>query len=261
MSNAALNRAFAMTHHPKGGRIKLAEKSALVVLADTSRDGLRAWRSVASIAARGSMSVRTAQAALRGLEAGGTITPESATGKVTTWVLNLPAAAEAAQPEGVNGHHHPAAKPPAAAPPQISHPAESASTPAESAQTPADFAPKPYNQDSNPKTLPPNPPRGEGPEGFESFWKKYPNLSSRHDAERAWRRAVRQGAAPQDIIDGLEIALVDGLLDPREGGRFAGPASAWLRGRRWLDCDEHFRRINEQYAAVLAARAQPVTEH
>lgn len=72
--------------------------------------------------------------------------------------------------------------------------------------------------------------------GFEDFWHEYPDKKDDHE-ERvrcAWDAAVRKGAEPAEIIDGLRRYLAF-VADKHEGGfkqAYKGPYK-WLSGAFW----------------------------
>lgn len=88
-------------------------------------------------------------------------------------------------------------------------------------------------------------PRAPAPADFDAFWQVYPRKVDRHDAERAWLRAVRL-ALPEVLTAACErfAAAMEGK--ERE---FIPHAATWLNKRRWLDWPE---------PATLAGASIPV---
>jgi hypothetical protein len=249
----------------------------LLVLATHADDDGLCWPSVATLCKKTGLGERTVQRSLHLLrDLGLTEVRENDKGgrnKTPRYVLQLakgavvaPKAPGKAKPQPaagrINGTHHPALKGAKSPPEKGATQTVKGATQTEKGATAAPELPRKTLKDSIRTPLAPQ--GGLGPEAFESFWLQYPRPVARHLAERAWRRAIRQGADPEHIVAGLQMSLTDGLLDPREGGRFAPPPSAWLRGRRWTDPDEAILRLRAQLDAAdaaEAARAQPVRHH
>ena len=68
--------------------------------------------------------------------------------------------------------------------------------------------------------------------GFDEFWFAYPRKVDKGHAEKAWAKAVREGASPEDIVHGccLYAKVRDGQ-DPK----FTAYPATWLNGKRWTD--------------------------
>jgi uncharacterized protein YdaU (DUF1376 family) len=62
---------------------------------------------------------------------------------------------------------------------------------------------------------------------FAKFWERYPRKTAPDDALKAWRQIIRTGAAPEDIMAGLERYQFN--PDPNYVKHPAG----WLRGGYW----------------------------
>lgn len=67
---------------------------------------------------------------------------------------------------------------------------------------------------------------------FEDFYTAYPRHVGRGAAEKAWMRALREGASAAEIVAGAQrfAAWVEGA--PK---RFIPYPATWLNAQRWLD--------------------------
>jgi hypothetical protein len=71
-------------------------------------------------------------------------------------------------------------------------------------------------------------------DGFDNWWKQYPKKVGKLDAQKAYRAAIKQGATPQDLLDGLQRHNVNWKANNAELQYIPYPAS-WLRKGRWED--------------------------
>jgi hypothetical protein len=256
MSNEALKWAYSL----RLGKTHTHAKAVLAGLADMAGPDGGLWARQDTLSDRFDMPERTLRKWLAFLVAGKVLTVERGQ-RGNRYVLHVGAAwvapeAEAKAPADrhtvpINGHQ--IAATPAG---QIGTTCRSDrhTVPIRSAPRAGPSIDEPNSNPTEPR-VPPNPPAGGGGGRlFDSFLSLYPRVGDRHATERAWRRQIARGVNPQDIVDGLEISLVDGLIDRRDGGRFAPPAAQWLRGRRWLDFEEAGRRMAAEYAAAASAR-------
>lgn len=74
--------------------------------------------------------------------------------------------------------------------------------------------------------------RSEPPEGFEAFWKAYPNKDARKSAVKAFRK-VRKEIQPT-IMAALENHKRSEKWQ-KDSGAFVPHAATWLNGERWQD--------------------------
>ena len=82
------------------------------------------------------------------------------------------------------------------------------------------------------KQYPPKPPKGgEGPEGFQEFWRRYPKRVGKDAALRVWVKKACEGRC-NDIFSGLERNMTYLL---RDGGEYIPNPSTWLNQARWKD--------------------------
>lgn len=81
----------------------------------------------------------------------------------------------------------------------------------------------------------PNPAAAKKPaDGFDDWWKQYPKKVGKIDAQKAYRAALKAGATPQDLLDGLERHNANWKAQNTERKYIPNPAS-WLRKGRWED--------------------------
>lgn len=71
-------------------------------------------------------------------------------------------------------------------------------------------------------------------DGFDDWWKQYPKKVGKLDAQKAYRAAIKQGAKPQDLLDGLRRHNANWKAANTERRYIPNPAS-WLRKGRWED--------------------------
>jgi len=94
----------------------------------------------------------------------------------------------------------------------------------------------------HPEASPPrrkDPPRRleSPPDGFEEFWAAYPRHVGKLAAAKAFQRAVRGGAAPEEITAGASRFAAERLQepDPERREKFTPHAATWLNAGRWND--------------------------
>ncbi|MGD9543547.1 MAG: hypothetical protein AB7F41_10675 [Methylocystis sp.] len=75
------------------------------------------------------------------------------------------------------------------------------------------------------------------PDGFEEFWNAYPLRVEKLAAMRAFVRAVRSGAPPEQITAAAKRFAAKRALvsDPEERERYTPHPAKWLNGGRWTD--------------------------
>lgn len=88
---------------------------------------------------------------------------------------------------------------------------------------PAPAAPQPARKDAEKPV-----------DGFDEWWKQYPKKVGKLDAKKAYRAAIKQGATPQDLLDGLQRHTANWKAKNTEPQYIPHPAS-WLRKGRWED--------------------------
>lgn len=74
--------------------------------------------------------------------------------------------------------------------------------------------------------------RSEPPEGFEAFWKAYPNKDAKKSAVKAFRKVRKE------IQPAIMIALENHKRSEKwqkDSGAFVPHAATWLNGERWQD--------------------------
>lgn len=71
-------------------------------------------------------------------------------------------------------------------------------------------------------------------DSFDDWWKQYPKKVGKLDARKAYRTAIKQGATPQDLLDGLQRHNANWKAMNTERQYIPNPAS-WLRKGRWED--------------------------
>jgi len=83
-----------------------------------------------------------------------------------------------------------------------------------------------------------SPRRESPPDGFEEFWGAYPRHVAKLAARKAFQRAVRAGATPDEIAAGaIRFAAEREAQEPDPGRRerFTPYAATWLNDGRWAD--------------------------
>lgn len=72
----------------------------------------------------------------------------------------------------------------------------------------------------------------EDPESWERFWRAYPRKKDKGNAERAWNKAIADGATPDEIMNGVLFYRLD--CANKEAQYIKYPAT-WLNARGWQD--------------------------
>lgn len=75
------------------------------------------------------------------------------------------------------------------------------------------------------------------PDRFDEFWKQYPRKVAKGAARKAWEKALKNGADPEQLIFGARRYATD----PRRSTadvRYTAHASTWLTAERWTDEDD-----------------------
>ena len=103
----------------------------------------------------------------------------------------------------------------------------SAEPPATPDPTDTPTTPQPPKQKTPKKTNP-----NATPEGFDDWWAAYPRKTSKQAARRAYAAALKNGATPARLLEGLTAALPG--LSEREARYVPYPAT-WLNGGAWED--------------------------
>lgn len=100
----------------------------------------------------------------------------------------------------------------------------------------------------------PKPKRPAPPDGFGVFWDAYPRKVAKAAAEKAYTRALADGADPALILAGAEFyALERKLQDPK----YTKHPATWLNARCWEDEPDPEYRPPVIGAPSEAATAQP----
>ncbi|MEV7014080.1 hypothetical protein [Streptosporangium sp. NPDC051022] len=76
--------------------------------------------------------------------------------------------------------------------------------------------------------------RADSETKFEEFWKNYPRKVGKPDARKAWDKAVKAGANPDDIIAGAVNYDRDPVRRSSEI-KFTAHPTTWLNQGRWTD--------------------------
>lgn len=71
-------------------------------------------------------------------------------------------------------------------------------------------------------------------DGFDSFWKEYPNRVAKQDAVKAWKKLKVDPELLEKIMTGLSRWKASDEWS-RDGGRYIPHPATWLNGRRWED--------------------------
>lgn len=92
-------------------------------------------------------------------------------------------------------------------------------------------------------------------EAFKGFWNQYPRRAGKKTAEKAFGKAVKEGASPQDIIAGAMRYAAE--RDGQEA-RFTKHPSTWLNAGCWEDepapQGANTRQSNQRMSAAEFAR-------
>lgn len=76
----------------------------------------------------------------------------------------------------------------------------------------------------------------ETPDRFDEFWKTYPRRVGKGAARKAWDKAIKNGADPEEVIWGARRYSTD----PRRAAadiRYTAHPATWLNAERWTDED------------------------
>lgn len=71
-------------------------------------------------------------------------------------------------------------------------------------------------------------------EDFDKFWAAYPRRIAKGAARKAWDKALKNGADPEEIIWGAR-AYASLPRDPADGLKYVAHPATWLNGERWTD--------------------------
>lgn len=71
-------------------------------------------------------------------------------------------------------------------------------------------------------------------DGFDSFWKEYPNRVAKQDAVKAWKKLKVDPELLEKIMTGLSRWKASDEWS-RDGGRYIPHPASWLNGKRWED--------------------------
>lgn len=100
-----------------------------------------------------------------------------------------------------------------------------------------DVQPNPVNVQVSLNPPPYSPPALEKPDlGFDAAWGAYPRRqggNSRKNAEARYRKAVKAGVDPSDILAGVRAYAEHCDATGKTGTEFVKTAEAWLNGRFW----------------------------
>lgn len=72
----------------------------------------------------------------------------------------------------------------------------------------------------------------DGP-AFVAFWEHYPKKTDKDGARRQWKRAIKDGADPQEIITGAKAYAAEWHGAPAEERCYITKASNWLKDAMW----------------------------
>jgi hypothetical protein len=75
---------------------------------------------------------------------------------------------------------------------------------------------------------------GDQDHRFSEFWTVYPRKKAKDAARKAYAAAIKRGADPQDVLDGI-AAYRDECERERREDRFIAHATTWLNQGRWKD--------------------------
>lgn len=217
-------------------RLPLTEKMVLLIIADHANDeGTEAWPSQATIAAKGSITIRTVQRSVNNLVAKGYIRLQKHAGgsldcredrrphRYTIIIHRLRADIETGRKE-----RH-----------DLDNLSDTTSTPD-------------TERLSRPKNHPLEPPK-EPLGDFALFWKEYPLKVGKQAARKAFEKAARTAKA-EDIIAGAKRYS----LDPNRHPSYTAYPATWLNAGRWADDPLPDRELSadEKKALEAAERAR-----
>lgn len=118
-------------------------------------------------------------------------------------------------------------------------------------QRPAEPAPAPT------PTVPEKPAQKPA-DGFDQWWPLYPKKVKKLDAQKAYRAALKAGATPQDLIDGLRKHIANWKARGTAPQYIPYPAT-WLRAGSWED-ELGTTEVNDAPApAINPNTGKPVT--
>lgn len=112
--------------------------------------------------------------------------------------------------------------------------------------------------DITPPKKPARPAIKKPADGFDDWWKQYPKKVGKIDARKAYGSAIKQGATPQDLLDGLQRHNTNWKTKNTERQYIPYPAS-WLRDGRWED-ELDTPDSNQTAPAVNPATGQAATK-
>lgn len=96
-------------------------------------------------------------------------------------------------------------------------------------------------------------------DGFTEWWPHYPKKVKKLDAEKAYRAALKRGATPKELLDGLQRQKVAWKARGTEPQYIPYPAT-WLRAGSWEDELDTPKPAAETPApAINPATGKPVT--
>ena len=68
-------------------------------------------------------------------------------------------------------------------------------------------------------------------QAFDAFWAEYPNKNSKHNAQKAYLKAIQAGVKPETMLEALPH--YKNYLE--KTGVAAAYGATWINGRRWAD--------------------------
>lgn len=97
-------------------------------------------------------------------------------------------------------------------------------------------------------------------EDFDKFWATYPRRIAKGAARKAWDKALKNGADPEEIIWGARAYATSPRRTAADIQYTAYPAT-WLNGERWTDEEEpgtstapverHQKQVNDQFDRAM----------
>ena len=95
-------------------------------------------------------------------------------------------------------------------------------------------------------------------DGFDQWWPLYPKKVKKLDAQKAYRAALKAGATPQDLIDGLRKHIANWKAKGTAPQYIPYPAT-WLRAGSWED-ELGTTEVNDTPASAINPNTgKPVT--
>lgn len=219
MSFTAITQALNLPATIKGnGRLTAIAIANRVNMHPEYDDQLCAWPSIKGLAADIGASKTAVKSSLNMLEEHGVITriQRFSNGeKINTLYIWHPwraqgwdEAAMRRREDKERGYSREEASQAPASPPAPAAPAATAEAPAKPAQKPAD--------------------------GFAEWWPHYPKKVKKLDAEKAYRAALKRGATPEELLQGLQRQKAVWKAKGTEPQYIPYPAT-WLRAGSWED--------------------------